>query len=195
MILLIIGLVLFLGTHAISMARGQRAALTERLGEGGFKGLYTALSLLGFVLIIYGFGAYRAAGMIPVWNPPFWMGHLSLLLTLPIFVLLAATNSGGVIHAAVKHPMLLAVKIWATAHLLANGDLGSMLLFGGFLAWAVMARISLKRRPGVTTPARPAGFTSRDWIALAAGLVLWFVFARWLHTWLIGVSAWPGRGA
>ena len=195
MLLLIAGLVLFLGTHAVSMARGPRAALVGRLGEGGFKGLYTTLSLLGFALIVYGFGAYRAAGMVPVWNPPFWMAHLTLLLTLPIFVLLAATNSGGVIHAAVKHPMLLAVKIWATAHLLANGDLGSILLFGGFLAWAVMARISLKRRAGVRLPPRPAGFTSRDWSALAVGLVLWIVFARWLHAWLIRVSAWPGRGA
>jgi uncharacterized membrane protein len=122
-----------------------------------------------------------------------WTKHLALLLTLPIFVLLAATNSGGRIHAAVKHPMLLAVKIWATAHLISNGDLGGILLFGGFLAWAVMARISLKRRAGVTLPVAPGGFTTRDWTAIGAGLVLWFVFARWLHPWLIGVAVWPGR--
>lgn len=192
MLLLILGLALFLGMHGFTMARGPRAMMMKRFGEGGYKGVYTLVSLLGFVLIIYGFQLYRSGGMIPVWSPPLWMGHLALLLTLPIFILLAATNSGGRIHAAVKHPMLLAVKIWATAHLLANGDVGSILLFGGFLAWAVMARISLKRRAGVTVPAA-SGFTQRDWIAIGAGLVLWFVFARWLHPLLIGVAAWPGR--
>ena len=192
MLLLILGLALFLGMHGFTMARGQREMMMKRFGEGGYKGIYTLVSLLGFVLIIYGFQLYRSGGMIPVWSPPMWMGHLALLLTLPIFILLAATNSGGRIHAAVKHPMLLAVKIWAAAHLLANGDLGSILLFGGFLAWAVMARISLKRRAGVTLPAA-SGFTQRDWIAIGAGLVLWFVFARWLHPLLIGVAAWPGR--
>ncbi len=87
--------------------------------------------------------------------------------------------------------MLLAVKIWATAHLLANGDLGSILMFGGFLAWAVMARISLKRRAGVVLP-EAKGWTQRDFVAIGAGLALWFVFARWLHPWWIGVSVWPG---
>ncbi len=193
MLLLILGLVLFLGAHALTTARGVRAGLIERLGEGGYKGAYTAASLIGFALIIYGFGVYRASGWIQVWSPPVWTKHLALLLNLPIFVLLAATNSGGRIHAAVKHPMLLAVKIWATAHLISNGDLGGILLFGGFLAWAVIARISLKRRAGVTVPASPAGFTTRDWTAIGAGLVLWFVFARWLHPWLIGVAVWPGR--
>jgi uncharacterized membrane protein len=193
MLLLILGLVLFLGTHALSMVRDVRSGLIERLGEGGYKGAYTAVSLIGFGLIIYGFGAYRASGWIQIWSPPVWTMHLALLLNLPIFVLLAATNSGGRIHAAVKHPMLLAVKIWATAHLISNGDLGGILLFGGFLAWAVMARISLKRRAGVTLPVAPGGFTTRDWTAIGAGLVLWFVFARWLHPWLIGVAVWPGR--
>jgi uncharacterized membrane protein len=193
MLILILGLVLFLGTHALTIARGPRAEMKAKLGEGGFKGLYTGVSLLGFALIIYGFGIYRATGWVNVWYPPVWTKHLALLLNLPIFVLLAASNSGGRIHAAVKHPMLLAVKIWATAHLLANGDLGSILLFGSFLAWAVMARISLKRRAGVTVPSTPSGFTQRDWIAIGAGLVLWFAFARWLHPWLIGVAVWPGR--
>jgi uncharacterized membrane protein len=192
MLILILGLALFLGMHAFTMARGPRAQLVGRLGENGYKGVYTLVSLAGFVLIIWGYGVYRASGYIPVYNPPFWFGHIALLLNLPIFVLLAASKSGGMIEAVVKHPMLLAVKTWAAAHLLSNGDLGSILLFGGFLAWAVMARISLKRRAGVQATPKPAGFTQRDWIALGAGLALWFVFARWLHAWLIGVSAWPG---
>ncbi len=193
MVLLILGLVLFLGMHAFTMAREPRAALIGKIGEGRYKGLYAVVSTAGLLLIVAGYGAYRASGYIQVWSPPVWFGHLLLILNLPIFVLLAASRSGGMIEATVKHPMLLAVKIWASSHLLANGDLGSILLFGGFLAWAVMARISLKHRAGVSVPAKPAGFTQRDWIALGAGLVLWFVFARWLHTWLIGVSAWPGR--
>jgi uncharacterized membrane protein len=193
MILLVLGLVLFLGTHAFTMARGPREAAIAMFGEAAYKIGYTLKSLIGLGLIIYGFGVYRASGMTPVWNPPFWLGHVTLLLTLPMFVFLLASQSKGVIHATVKHPMLLAVKIWAFSHLLANGDLGSILLFGGFLAWAVMARISLKRRAGVVDPPRPASFTQRDWIALGGGLLLWFVFARWLHPWLIGVSAWPGR--
>ncbi|MGL4439159.1 MAG: NnrU family protein [Bosea sp. (in: a-proteobacteria)] len=193
MLILILGLVLFLGTHALTMASGPRAELKTRLGEGGFKGVYTALSLLGFVLIIYGFGVYRAGAWVEVWQPPVWTRHLALLLMLPVFVLFLSNKSGGMIEAIVKHPLLLATKIWATAHLLANGDLGSTLLFGSFLAWAVMARISLKRRAGVNVPAAPTGFTQRDWIAIGAGLVLWFAFARWLHPWLIGVAVWPGR--
>lgn len=193
MFLLVLGLILFLGMHGVSMAREPRAQLISRFGEKGFKGLYTLVSLFGFGLIIYGFGLYRSTGWVQVWTPPTFTKHLSLLLTLPIFVLLAATNSNGMIHAAVKHPMLLAVKIWATAHLIANGDLGGILLFGGFLAWAVAARISLKRRPGVVDPPRPAGFMQRDWIAVGVGLVLWFVTVFWLHPLLIGVAVWPGR--
>ncbi len=192
MLVLLLGLVIFLGTHAFTMARTSRSNAIASLGPRGFRIAYAALSLIGFAMIVYGFVQYRATGWINIWYPPVWTKHLALLLNLPIFVLLAATNSGGRIHAAVKHPMLLAIKIWATAHLISNGDLGSILLFGGFLAWAVMARISLKRRAGVRMIAA-SGFTSRDWIAIGAGLVLWFVFARWLHPLLIGVAVWPGR--
>lgn len=200
MLLLILGLVLFLGTHALSMARGPRAGLIGRFGEGGFKIGYTLLSLVGLVLVSIGFGQYRASGYIPVWNPPVFTRHLALVLMLPVFVLLFAAYLPGKIRARTKHPMLLAVKIWATAHLLANGDLGSILLFGAFLAWAVAARISAKRRalaPGAVAAqhggpvAAPAGGRN-DLIALGLGLALWFAFARWLHPLLIGVSVWPG---
>jgi uncharacterized membrane protein len=197
MAILILGLVLFLGTHAFTMFRGPRAELIGRLGENRYKGIYTILSLLGFVLMIWGFGRYRADGMIPVWDPPVWTRHLAVLLTLFAFISLAAMGpKPSHIQAAVKHPMLLAVKIWATAHLLANGDLGSILLFGGFLAWAVAARISLKRRSD--EPARklpkpaPSGWR-RDITAVVAGIVVWFVFARFLHPLLIGVAVWPGQ--
>lgn len=195
MTLLILGLVLFLGAHGFTMARGPRAALVGRLGEGGFKGLYSLVSLVGFVLIIWGYGAYRASGYVPVWEPPAALAHLGLLLNLPIFILLAAAYTPpGLIKAKAKHPMLLAVKLWATAHLLANGDLGSILVFGGFLVWAVLARISLKRRPGVAPIPPAAGWTQSDTIATVAGLALYGVFVFWLHAYLIGVSPLPGGG-
>lgn len=192
--LLVLGLVLFLGTHAFTMARGPRAALIGRLGEGGFKGLYSLLSAAGLVLIGVGFYQYRAAGYIPVWEPPVFTRHLALLLMLVSFILLAASRPSH-IRAFAKHPMLLAVKVWATAHLISNGDLGSILLFGAFLAWAVAARIAVKRRDraaGVVAggPA-PQGWRN-DVVAVVAGTLVWFVFARWLHMLLIGVSPWPG---
>ncbi len=193
---LILGLVLFLGTHAFTMLRGPRAGLRARLGEGGYKGLYTALSLLGLLLIIYGFGHYRAGGMDNVWFPPTWTKHLALLLNLPVFILLAIGRQGGWILAKAKHPMLLAVKIWATAHLLANGDLGGMLLFGGFLVWAILARISCKRRPEEGHAAILRGsmtFGRSDIIAIVAGLALYVAMVFWLHPLLIGVAVMPGR--
>ena len=197
MTLLILGLVLFLGTHAFTMARRQRAEIIGRVGEDRYKIGYTVLSLVGFVLMVWGYHDYRAEGMIPVWDPPVWTRHLAAVLTLFAFISLAAMGPRpSHIQAAVKHPMLLGVKIWATAHLLANGDLGSILLFGGFLAWAVSARISLKRR--TDEPARklpkpaPAGWR-RDVIAVVAGVAAWFVFGRYLHPLLIGVPAWPGQ--
>lgn len=198
--LLILGLVLFLGTHAFSMVRSQRATVVGQIGEGRYKLGYTALSLLGLVLIGVGFHDYRLSGYIPVWDPPVWTRHLALTLVWLAFVCLAAAYLPGHIRAKAKHPMLLAVKIWATAHLLANGDLGSILLFGGFLAWAVAARISAKRRalaPGAVVAqhggavAAPHGWRN-DILALVIGTAVWFVFARYLHYPLIGVSVWPG---
>ena len=190
MLMMILGLALFLGMHAVTMARGFRARLIGRLGEGGFRGLYTVVSVIGFVLLIYGYGQQRAAGYIVIWDPPVWTRHLALLLNLPIFVLLAVGRRPSWILSVVKHPMLLAVKIWATAHLIANGDLGSMLLFGSFLAWAVMARISIKRRPeeiARTAAIGTVAFGRRDVTAIVAGLALYVAFALWLHPLLIGV--------
>src|SRR4051794_23036242 len=196
MTLLILGLILFLGMHAFSMARRPRARLRERLGEGPYKGLYSLVSLVGIVLIAIGFGRYRAAGYIPVWDPPVWTRHLTLLLVWVAFVAFAAAYLPGRIKAALKHPMLAGVKIWAVAHLLANGDLGSILLFGSILAWAVAARISVKRRDVVRDHAGPAAAPAggrNDFLAVVVGTAAFFVFAIWLHPWLIGVAVWPGR--
>jgi uncharacterized membrane protein len=197
MALLILGIVLFIGTHAFTMARGPREAAIARLGDGPYKGLYALLSILGVVLIAYGFGQYRANAWVDVWSPPVWTRHLALLLVWIAFILLAAAYLPGRIKAGAKHPMLAAVKIWAFAHLLANGDLGSMILFGSLLAWAVVARISVKRRRDEVRDhagpaARPAGVRN-DILAVAIGTVAFLVFAIWGHPWLIGVTVWPGR--
>lgn len=196
MIYLILGLVLFLGTHTLTSRRETRRDLIHRLGAGGFKGLYSLASVAGLLLIIHGFGVYRATGWINIWYPPVWTKHLALTLMLPVFVLLATNMSTSWIAQKVKHPMLLAVKIWATAHLLANGDLGSILLFGGMLAWAVTARISTKRRPeDIAKQASivPIAFGRRDIIALVVGLILYVATVLWLHPLLIGVAVLPGR--
>lgn len=185
----LIGLLIFLGTHAFTMARGPRAALVGRLGEGGYKVAYALVSLAGFYLLVGGYGAWREAGVPQLWFPPVAMRHAVLLLMWPAMVLLVAAYAppAGIIKARAKHPMLLAVKIWASSHLLANGDLATIVLCLAFLAWAVAARINLKRRPGVVL-AQASGFTRGDAIALGVGTLAWAAFIGGLHRLLIGVG-------
>jgi uncharacterized membrane protein len=191
---LISGLVLFLGAHLFTTQRAPRASLIERFGEGPYKLGYSVVSVLGLVLVAYGFALYRRADWVNVWLPPVWTRHLTLPLVWAAFVCLAAAYLPGRIKSALKHPMLVSVKLWAASHLLANGDLGSILLFGSILAWAVLARISLKRRDEVRDHAgpvaAPAGWRN-DLLAVAIGTVAWFVFARWIHPSWIGVGVWP----
>jgi len=194
--LLVLGLIVFLGTHAFSMARGARAALIGRIGEGPYKGLYSLASLAGIVLIAVGYGQYRAAGYIPVWDPPVWTRHLALVLVWVAFVFFVAAYLPGRIKRTLKHPMLAGVKIWALAHLLANGDLGSILLFGSVLAWAVAARIGAKRRDVAARhggTAAPAGWRN-DVVAVVIVALAYLAFVVWLHPVLIGVSVLPTRG-
>ena len=187
MSLLILGLVLFLGIHSISIvAPGWRDAQAARLGENAWKGIYTLLSLAGFALIVIGYGQARQEPVV-LYVPPAALRHVAALLMLPVFVLLVAAYMPGRIKAAAKHPMLVATKLWATAHLLANGNLADVLLFGGFLAWAVADRISMKRRTQRPLPGAPAG-RFNDAVALALGLVLYVGFVAFGHRWLIGVS-------
>jgi len=187
MSLLVIGLILFLGVHSVSVfAPHWRDAQLAQRGEMTWKGLYAAVSLVGFVLLVYGYGIARQNPVV-LYQPPVFLRHLVLLLMVPVFPLLLATYLPGRIKSAAKHPMLLATKIWATAHLLANGTVHDVLLFGGFLAWAVLVRISLKRRTPRATPGAPAAAVN-DAIALVGGLGLYVVFVLWAHRWLIGVS-------
>ena len=187
MTLFLLGLLIFLGIHSVAIvAPAWRDAQAAR-NPGAWKGVYAAVSVAGFVLLIYGYGLARQAPVV-VWTPPTAMRHVALLLMLPVFPLLLAAYLPGRIKAAAKHPMLLAVKFWALAHLLANGTFVDMVLFGAFLAWAVLDRIAVKRR--AVPRAVPGGSPSRlnDVIALAGGLALYALFILWAHRWLIGVS-------
>lgn len=187
---LVVGLVLFIGIHSVSIVAPRgRHALANRLGEGPWKGLYTVVALAGFGLIVAGYSAARQDPVV-LWVPPVAMRHVAALLMLPVFVLLLAAYLPGRIQRAAKHPMLAATKFWALAHLLANGTLGDVLLFGSFLAWAVADRISLKRRAsaGLVRPVLGASAgKANDAIAVVGGLVLYAVFAFWAHGFLFGV--------
>ena len=186
MILLILGIVIFLGAHTLTTLRSTRQNLADALGLNVYKGLHSLASIVGFVLICIGFSRYRAEGMTMLWFPPAGMRHLTILLMWFAFVSLAAMNPApGRIRGWLRHPMLVAIKIWALAHLLVNGDLGGVVLFGSFLAWAVYDRIAVKRR-GDLGASRVAGFTRADAITLIVGTIAW-VAMMLLHPYLIGV--------
>ena len=184
---LLLGLVLFLGTHSLAIAApGVREALARRLGAPGFKGIYSIVAALGLWLIVRGFAAARLDPVV-LYSPPHWLRHVALALLLPVFPLLFAAYLKGYLKATLKHPMLAAVKLWAFAHLLANGRLADVVLFGSLLAWAVIDRIALKRRPG---QGEPVGHPNvlHDVIAVVAGLALYALFLHGLHLSLFGVS-------
>lgn len=189
MAMLVLGLVLLLGVHSTRLiAPGLRDAGVARLGLLPWKILYAVLSLIGLVLIVQGYGEARMAPTL-LWAPPVWTRHLATLLTLPAFVLMACAYVPGTrIRAKLGHPMVAGVKIWAFAHLVANGTLADLLLFGSFLVWSVVMFATLRRRDRAAGLRRPAGSASRDAIAIVAGIVGWAVFAGWLHLALIGVK-------
>jgi len=185
MTVLIIGLAIFLGIHSVSIvAPAARDRWAAQLGKG-WRAIYSVIALTGFVLLVYGYGLARRAPVV-LYVPPLWLRHVTIVLMLPVFPLLFASHMAGRIQTTMKHPMLVAVKLWAVAHLLANGMLADVLLFGGFLAWAVADRISLKYR--VPRPIRMA--PARRWndaIAVLGGLAVYVLTLLWLHRLLIGV--------
>ena len=189
MALLILGIVLFLGIHLIRVvAPGLRTSLIASLGESGWKIAYSVASIVTLVILIYGFG--QARDMTPIWSPPFWMSHITILLMLfAMICLVASLLPAGHIAARTKHPMVLSVKIWALAHLLSNGDGAAILLFAAFLAWGVILRISLKRREraGEIT-LRPFVSAKYDLYAIIIGVIVWALIIWKLHAWIIGVS-------
>lgn len=192
MTLLIVGLILFLGAHSTRVfADGWRGEMIARLGEKPWKGLVTVASLIGFVLIVIGYGDARTAPVV-LWDPPIWTRHLAVPLTAIAFILLAAAYvPRNRLKARIGHPMVAGVKLWAFAHLLANGTLADLLLFGGFLAWAVADFMVSRRRDRAEAMSYPVGTLSRTLFAVVAGLVAWAVFAMFLHTRWIGVSPLP----
>ena len=187
LLVMILGLVLFFAAHVFTTKRETRAQAIARLGEGTYKILYSLVSLAGLALIIWGFGHYRAAGWIDVWYPPKAMKHITVALMLPAVILVVASYLRGRIYATLKHPMLAGVKLWAAAHLLANGDLGSIILFGSFLGWAVYDRISLKHRKDSGAPPIPVGGVTNDLIAVVVGIVAYLALAFAFHPVVIGV--------
>ena len=189
---MILGLVLFLGIHTVTTQRELRARAITSLGEGGYKIVYALLSLAGLALIVWGFAAYRATGWIDVWQPPKAFKHVTVALMLPAVILVVASYIRGRIYTTLKHPMLAGVKLWAAAHLIANGDLGSIILFGSFLGWAVFDRISLKHRADSGAPPIPVGGPGNDLIAVAVGIVAYLALAFAFHPVVIGVPVMGG---
>lgn len=185
MALLIIGLVLFLGIHSTRMVGDIRANTIAQRGEATWKAVYSLASIIGFVVLIYGYGQARQSAPV-LYVPPTSLQPLNWVLMWPAMILLVASQvPAGKIKAAVKHPMVLGIKIWALAHLLVNGELASVILFVSFLGWAVWNRVWWKRHgdPTTTTVA-----VRNDIIAIVGGTVAYIVFVVWLHEWLIGVS-------
>jgi uncharacterized membrane protein len=189
MTLLIVGIVVMLGIHLVPAFPALRERLVGRLGKNGYRLLFSVVSTLGLALLIWGFAR---APVIQVWSPPGWTRYVAMVLMVPVFILLVAAYVPGQIKAKVKHPFVDAISTWALAHLIANGDLASIILFGSFLAYSVFDRIALKRRPAtglVTVP--ETGPARNDLIAVVAGLIFYVVFLIWLHPLLIGTSPLP----
>lgn len=187
---LILGLVLFLGTHSVRIvADGWRSQTVARIGEKAWKGAYALISVLGFGLIIWGFGQARLDPVV-LWVPPVAMRHIAALLMLIAFIMMAAVYvPGNAIKAKLKHPMILSVKVWAFAHLLANGKLADVVLFGAFMLWAVLCFRSARQRDRAAGIASPSSSTAMGTVlTVLVGAVLYAAFAFWAHKYLIGVS-------
>jgi uncharacterized membrane protein len=186
---LIIGLVLFLGSHSVRIfADDWRSARITAMGEGAWKGVYSLVSLVGLGLMVWGYGLAREAP-VDLWHPPRGLSHLTALLMVPSFVLLAAAYvPGNHLKAAIGHPMVAGVKLWALAHLLSNGRLADVVLFGALLAWAVADFAAARRRDRARRTPRPSATAGSTLVAVAVGLIAWAAFAFHLHASLIGVQ-------
>jgi uncharacterized membrane protein len=185
----ILGLVLFLGAHVFVSLRERREALISSIGGGPYRGLFALVSIIGLLLIGFGFARYRAEGVVPLWYPPTWTRHIVEVLMWPASILVVAAYIPGNIKRTLKHPMLVGVKTWAVAHLCANGDLGGIILFGAVLIWAVYDRITLKRRADAGGPPVPVGGSRNDLIAIVVGTILYLALGLVFHPIVIGLPA------
>lgn len=192
---LALGLLLFLGVHSVRIfADDWRQKRLDTLGEAAWKGTYSLVSIAGFALIVWGYGVARQAPVV-LWVPPVGLRHAASLLTLASFVLLAATYvPGNALKAKLKHPMVLGIKLWALAHLLSNGNLADMLLFGSFLVWAILSFRAARLRDAAAVVKAEITHSpaSRTIATLVGGVVAWVVFALWAHGPLIGVRPFGG---
>jgi uncharacterized membrane protein len=186
LLVLVLGLILFLGPHVFVTMRPHRDTAVKRFGEWPYKGLFAAASIVGLYVIGKGFGMYDAGGPIVVWTPPSWTKHLTEALMLPACIFVVAAYIPGNIKRTLKHPMLVGVKTWAVAHLVTNGDVGGIILFGSVLAWAVYDSISLKRRSDSGGLPIPLGGWKNDVAAVIVGIILYFALAFPFHSMVIG---------
>lgn len=193
---LVIGLVVFIGAHVFVTLRKARAALIERIGAWPYRALFALVSIAGIVLIAWGFAAYRQDGYIQVWTPPSWARHVTVALVWPAIILVTAAYIPGDIKRTLKHPMLAGVKLWAVAHLISNGDLGGIILFGAILAWAVYDRITLKHRTDPGAPPIPTGGRRNDLIAIVVGTIVYLALGLLFHPLVIGLPVFgtPANG-
>ena len=186
LLVLVLGLILFLGPHVFITMRPHRDAAVKRLGEWFYKGLFAVVTIVGLFVAGKGFGMYEAAGPITLWTPPTWTKHITEGLMLLACIFVAAAYLRGAIKRVLKHPMLVGVKTWAVAHLLANGDLGGIILFGSVLAWAVYDRVSLKRRSDPGAPPIPEGGLANDIAAVVVGIILFLALGLVFHPLVVG---------
>lgn len=190
MLPLILGLIVFIGVHLLPTRPDLRRAFASRMGEGAYKGLFSLIAIVGFALIVYGYHKVQLhPGKNPqLWHPPAWGRHATMLLMLPVFPLLIEAYLPGRLAGAVRHPMITAVKFWALAHLFVRGDLASLLLFLGLLGWAAYDRATLQTREAAGLVKVRSGPFINDVVAIAAGVLIYFSFAKWGHAALIGVG-------
>jgi uncharacterized membrane protein len=195
--LLIAGLVLFIAPHILVTDRSRRAALIARIGHGAYMALFSLVSIAGIAAIAYGFGLYRQTQWIEIWNPPAWTRHIAVALMWPASICVVAAYIRGDVQRVLKHPMLVGVKLWAAAHLISNGDLGSIILFGSILAWAVYDRISLKHRSDPGGPPIPSGGRRNDFIAVIVGTLLYLALGLLFHPLVLGLPVFgtPAHGS
>jgi uncharacterized membrane protein len=187
--ILILGLAVFIGGHVFVTFRVARADVVARIGEGPYKIIFSVLAAIGLGLVVYGYAFYRDTGWINIWYPPGWTRHVTVVLMWPASICLVAAYFPGSIKRKLKHPMLVGVKLWAVGHLISNGDLGSIILFGSILAWAVYDRITLKHRTDPGAPPIPLGGRRNDLIAVIGGTLLYLALGLLFHPFVIGLAA------
>jgi uncharacterized membrane protein len=192
--ILILGLVIFIAAHVFVTRREARAALIARIGLAPYRGLFSLVAVVALVLIVWGFGHYLHDEYRPVWTPPTWMRHVTVALVWPAIILMTAAYIRGDIYRKLKHPFLAGIKLWALAHLLSNGDLGGIILFGSILAWAVYDRISLKRRTDAGAPVIPIGGWRNDVIAVIVGTLIYLALGFVFHPLFIGIPVFGSHG-